>query len=215
MVTEEPQRGRTSRRRRRCSAATSTASAASFTHSRRATDVLQAPRPRDERLVLALRAADLPRVHDPDAGRDALPGVRRRALAGARTRSAPARATRRATYVLLALNVIAFVAEVVGGGGAAALGGGGQLVREGGLAAQRWPTASGTGSSPRLPARRAVAPVPQHVRPLHPRRAPRARDRRGALCRRSTSSRCSAARSGRCCSTRTSSPSAPRARSSG
>ena len=39
-------------------------------------DLLPAPRPRDRRLLLQLRAADLPRLHDPDPGRDALPRVR-------------------------------------------------------------------------------------------------------------------------------------------
>ena len=38
--------------------------------------VLPPPRPRDRRLLLALRAPDLPRLHDPDFGRHALPRVR-------------------------------------------------------------------------------------------------------------------------------------------
>jgi membrane associated rhomboid family serine protease len=38
-----------------------------------------------------------------------------------------------ATYTLLALNVIVFLAELGGGGGAASLEGGGQLIRDGGL----------------------------------------------------------------------------------
>ena len=41
-----------------------------------AADLLPPPRPRDRRLLLLLRAADLPRVHDADPGRHALPGVR-------------------------------------------------------------------------------------------------------------------------------------------
>ena len=53
----------------------------------------------------------------------------------------------------------------------------------------------------RLPARRASAPLPQHVRALHPRRHARARDRPRAPGRRSTSSRCSRGPSARCCST--------------
>jgi membrane associated rhomboid family serine protease len=38
-----------------------------------------------------------------------------------------------ATYVLIALNAIAFVAEILAGGGAASLEGGGRLIRDGGL----------------------------------------------------------------------------------
>jgi membrane associated rhomboid family serine protease len=38
-----------------------------------------------------------------------------------------------ATYVLIAMNVIAFIAEIVAGGGAASLEGGGELIRDGGL----------------------------------------------------------------------------------
>jgi membrane associated rhomboid family serine protease len=38
-----------------------------------------------------------------------------------------------ATYVLIGLNVIAFVAEILGGGGAASLEGGGSLINDGGL----------------------------------------------------------------------------------
>ena len=38
--------------------------------------LLPPSRPRDRRLVLELRAADLPGLHDADAGRHALPGVR-------------------------------------------------------------------------------------------------------------------------------------------
>ena len=40
-----------------------------------------------------------------------------------------------ATYVLIGLNVIAFVAEMLGGGGGSALDGGGSLIRDGGLSA--------------------------------------------------------------------------------
>ena len=40
---------------------------------------------------------------------------------------------RPATFVLIGLNALAFVAEIVGGGGAASLEGGGSLVRDGGL----------------------------------------------------------------------------------
>ena len=45
-------------------------------------DLLPPPQPRDRRLLLLLRAADLPRLHDPDPGRDALPGVRQPADQG-------------------------------------------------------------------------------------------------------------------------------------
>lgn len=38
-----------------------------------------------------------------------------------------------ATYVLIALNVIAFLAEMLAGGGAASLGGGGSLINDGGV----------------------------------------------------------------------------------
>jgi len=38
-----------------------------------------------------------------------------------------------ATYVLIGLNVIAFVAELLGGGGSASLGGGGTLINDGGV----------------------------------------------------------------------------------
>ena len=66
-------------------------------------------------------------------------GMRCPECAGDRSRSTAIRFGRReapyATYALLALNVIVFVAEVAGGGDAASLGGGGQLVRDGGLAA--------------------------------------------------------------------------------
>ena len=64
-------------------------------------------------------------------------GMRCPECAGDRVRSTAIRFGRRetpyATYALLALNVIVFVAEVGGGGGAASLEGGGQLVRDGGL----------------------------------------------------------------------------------
>ena len=39
-------------------------------------DLLPTPQPRDRRLLLQLRQTDLPRVHDADPGRDALPRVR-------------------------------------------------------------------------------------------------------------------------------------------
>jgi len=64
-------------------------------------------------------------------------GMRCPECAGERTRARGVRFGRRetpyATYALLALNVIVFIAEVGGGGSAASLQGGGQLVRDGGL----------------------------------------------------------------------------------
>ena len=66
-------------------------------------------------------AADLPRLHDVDAGRDALPGVRRR-----KAKRPHGRRSRRpdVTYVLIAINVLLFLgavaaARTTGGGGAA------------------------------------------------------------------------------------------------
>jgi membrane associated rhomboid family serine protease len=64
-------------------------------------------------------------------------GMRCPDCAGDRTRATGVRFGRRetpyATYALLALNVIAFVAEIGGGGGAATLDGGGSLINDGGL----------------------------------------------------------------------------------
>src|SRR5215218_330929 len=64
-------------------------------------------------------------------------GMRCPECAGQRTRAQAIRFGRRetpyATYALLALNVIVFIAEVGSGGNAASLGGGGQLVNDGGL----------------------------------------------------------------------------------
>src|SRR5688500_20369158 len=64
-------------------------------------------------------------------------GMRCPECAGDRTSTAAVRFGRRetpyATYALLALNVIAFIAEIGGGGGAATLGGGGSLIDGGGL----------------------------------------------------------------------------------
>ena len=70
------------------------------------------------RLLLLLRAADLPRLHDPDPGRDALPGVHAAAdQSGARTRPATAGSSSAvpATMVLIAINVIAYLVEIAGG----------------------------------------------------------------------------------------------------
>lgn len=64
-------------------------------------------------------------------------GMRCPECAGERSKSTAVRFGRRetpyATYALMALSVIAFVAEVGGGGGAASLQGGGPLIGDGGL----------------------------------------------------------------------------------
>jgi membrane associated rhomboid family serine protease len=64
-------------------------------------------------------------------------GMRCPECAGDRTRASGVRFARRetpyATYALIALNAIAFVAEIGGGGGAATLEGGGSLINDGGL----------------------------------------------------------------------------------
>ena len=181
-------------------------------------DLLPPPRPRDRRLLLLLRAADLPRLHDPDPGRHALPGVRRqrtkvvRGVGGA-PRSAGAFP---ATFVLIAINVVVYLLEVAAGGGGFSLSG-------------------GTRSSTTLPsAAPSVAdgewyrlvtggflhaePAPhrlQHDPALLPRPAAGAGARNARASSPSTSPRCSPAPSGRCCSpTPTASRSAPRVRSS-
>ena len=68
--------------------------------------------------MLQLRAPDLPRVHDLDPGRDALPRVRQAADADrtAATLGVSGGAPI-ATYVLIGLNAIVFLAEMLGGGG--------------------------------------------------------------------------------------------------
>jgi membrane associated rhomboid family serine protease len=64
-------------------------------------------------------------------------GMRCPECAGTRTRTRRVRFGRSetpyATYSLLAINVIVFIAEIGGGGNAASLEGGGQLIRDGGL----------------------------------------------------------------------------------
>ena len=64
-------------------------------------DVLPPPRSRDRRLLLELRPADLPGLHDADAGRHALPRVRAPAHEGAHAARRWA-SSRRSTYVLIA-----------------------------------------------------------------------------------------------------------------
>ena len=71
--------------------------------------------------MLVLWAADLPRLHDPDPGRDALPRC-------ARDRTKVKTSARAlgpiVTQALIAINVIVFLAETATG---ASLGGGGGL----------------------------------------------------------------------------------------
>ena len=74
--------------------------------------LLPPPRARDRRLLLELRPADLPGLHDADPGRHALPGVRapaaRRCARLRRPRSEPSRASPMAIIVVC---VVAFLAE--------------------------------------------------------------------------------------------------------
>ena len=66
--------------------------------------------------MLVLRPSDLPGLHDPDVRRDALPGVRAGADQGADDRAAcPGAAIRAVTEVLIAINVVVFLAEVATG----------------------------------------------------------------------------------------------------
>jgi membrane associated rhomboid family serine protease len=73
----------------------------------------------------------------PDCMNPSPVGMRCPECAGERTRVRGIAFSRRetpyATYTLLALNVIVFIAEVGGGGNAASIEGGGQLLRDGGL----------------------------------------------------------------------------------
>ena len=198
MVTEEPERGRAE-----ADAAAAVPSDARPLAPRRAPrsfvavarDLLPAPRPRDERLVLALRAADLPRVHDAVPGRDALPRVRRRPHArptaialrpprGAVRDLRPDRAQRRSSSSPRSQAAAA----------AASLDGGGQLDhrRRPGCGPRGRRAASGTGSSPAAsctPARCTCSSTcscsTSSAGSSSRRSAPR------ALARRSTSSRCS------------------------
>ncbi len=72
--------------------------------------LLPPPLARDRRVLLELRAPDLPGLHDEHARRHALPGVR---AASARRSSACATWPRvpRVTYALIAINVIVFLTE--------------------------------------------------------------------------------------------------------
>ena len=93
-------------------------------------------------------------------------------------RRRPSRSDAPATYALIAICVAAFIAEFVGGGT-----GGARRRREDRsttAACSAAAVADGEHVPDRhlgLPARRAPAPRPQHVRPLHPRHPARAGDR--------------------------------------
>ena len=104
--------------------------------------------PRDRRLVLQLRPADLPRLHDADAGRDALPGV----LAADAPRCARCAASSTepyATYVLIAINVLVFIGSSAARQLAHRRPGRQALVRRTARSpGSPSPTASGGGSSP-------------------------------------------------------------------
>ena len=85
---------RRARARRRSPLLTVTASSRRSAIVIRGGDLLPPPGPRDRRLLLELRAADLPRLHDADPGRHALPGVR--AASGRRCDGDRRRRSRRA-----------------------------------------------------------------------------------------------------------------------
>jgi membrane associated rhomboid family serine protease len=75
-----------------------------------------------------------------------------------------------ATYILLALNVIVFLAEVLGGGGAASVEGGGDLIGDGGLCANAIDSAGGfCGNQPTEGGEvfRIVTGAFMHAGPLH------------------------------------------------
>ena len=95
------------------------------------------PYARDRGLLLELRAADLPGLHDDHARGDALPGVREPAHEGGDACAASA-SVPRVTYALIAINVVVFLAEGTALLRAASAG---QGVRRGGL----------IGSLPRVP----------------------------------------------------------------
>ena len=122
--------------------------------------LLPPPRPRDRRRLLALRAADLPRLHDPDLGRDALPRVRGRQDRRSRTPTFAARrgsCGARATLVLIGINVAVFVLEIADRAAAASAPAGsvfadgalcGNAIGDGGFCArQRDPRSRATAAS--------------------------------------------------------------------
>ena len=155
--------------------------------------------------MLLVRAADLPGLHDPDLGRDALPGVLARAHQGQDVRS-PSSAAASVTQMLIAINVVVFLAETATG---APLGGVG-AVRD------RHPVRSRERSygsfivdrrhqycrllTVGLPARRLPPHPVQHVVPVLHRPDPGAGDRAASTSPPSTSRRCWPGRSARCCS---------------
>ena len=82
-------------------------------------DLLPPSRPRDRGPLLELRPADLPRLHDALAGRDALPGMLAADDQGGARGRAPSTdvGAAPATCVLIGLNVVAFLAEIATGTG--------------------------------------------------------------------------------------------------
>ena len=73
--------------------------------------------------MLVLRPPDLPGLHDPDAGRHALPGVRAQRTPVTTAAEIKSSDVPRVTYTLIALNVIAFLVTFVTGGSFSGLSG--------------------------------------------------------------------------------------------
>ena len=170
------------------------------------------------RLLLLLRAADLPRLHDPDPGRDALPGVHAAADqggAGGGRRRRPASAPSRRPIVLIAINVDRLPGRDRRRRRRAQRPGGNSIVDR--LRALR-PVGRRRRVVPaghqRLPPRRVCPHRLQHVRCSSSSAGCWSRRWARRASSPSTSPRCWPVRSGRCCSIPTRSPSAPRGRSS-
>jgi membrane associated rhomboid family serine protease len=74
-----------------------------------------------------------------------------------------------ATYVLIAINAIVFVAEIMGGGGAASLDGGGNLISDGGLCGNAIADGGFCGSQPSTGGEvfRIISGAFLHAGPLH------------------------------------------------
>ena len=103
--------------------------------------------------MFELRPSDLPRLHDDDAGRHALPGMRDRRPG---CRSGPAAMSQVGDTwqrsPLIAINVVVFLAEMAtGSGGLSSTTS--DLISDFGLRGARWPTA-------RLPAGPAASSTP-------------------------------------------------------
>src|SRR6187551_1566986 len=78
-------------------------------------DLLPTPRPGDRSLLLQLRAADLSRLHDADAGWHALPRVRPPAHQSDQGRGRPGPLRHARDLRSIALNVAAYFAEIAAG----------------------------------------------------------------------------------------------------